>query len=383
MARQFVSPVEVGPTHGLYNKGMRVGNVVFVSGQVPWNQAGEVVGIGDIEAQATQVFENMRIVLEAAGASFSDVVSTTTYLTNVLYRPAVNEARQRYGLTNTTNTSIIVSSLVMPEFLLEVRAIAVVGEDKQRINPPGVHDVTGRYVHAIRAGNTIYVSGQVGWDADGNVAGKGDPVAQAEQLFTNMERVLAAVGASFDDVVNTTSYLTNISYRPALAEARARRGLTNTTSTLVVCSGLAVPELLMEVSAIAVVDQDREIINPPGMHDPTGRYVHAIKTGNTVYISGQVAADAQGNVVGLGDPGAQAVKVFENMQTIMEAAGGTLADVANTTTYMTNLLFRPPVNQARQSFGMNTMTNSSLIISSLAQAEYLTEVEAIAVLNEE
>src|SRR5690606_28380798 len=84
----------------------------------------------------------------------------------------------------------------------------------------GVHDVTGRYVHAIRAGNTIYVSGQVGWDADGNVAGKGDPVAQAEQLFTNMERARAAVGAAFDDVVNTTSYLTNISYRPALAAGR-------------------------------------------------------------------------------------------------------------------------------------------------------------------
>lgn len=383
MPRQYVSPPEVGPTHGLYNKGMRIGNVVFVSGQVPWNESGDVVGVGDIEAQARQVFDNMGIVLEAAGASFDDVVSTTTYLTNILYRPAVNEARQRYGLTETSNTTLIVTSLVMPEFLMEVSAIAVINEDKQKIMPDNVHDTSGRYVHAIRAGNTIYVSGQIACDQAGNVVGIGDPAVQAEQIYTNLTNVLAAAGASPEDVVKTNTYITNISYMQARAEARNRHGYSDATSTLLVCNGLAMPELLMEVSAIAVINQEKEVINPPGLLDPTGRYVNAIKTGDTVYIAGQIPVDAGGNVVGLGDPGAQATRILENMQVIMQAAGGSIDDVANTGTYMTNLLFRPPANQARQNFGMNTMTNSSVIIASLAQAEYLVEIEAIAVLEDE
>lgn len=382
MARQYISPPEVGPTHGLYNKGVRIGNVIYVSGQVPWNQAGDVVGVGDVEAQAVQVFENMRRVLEAAGGSLDDVVSTTTYLTNVLYRPAVNEIRLRYGMDQATNTTIIVSSLVMPQFLLEVKAIAVVGEPRERINPPDVHDVSGRYVHAIRTGDTIYVAGQVAWDKDNNVVGLGDPAAQAEQLFSNMGRVLEASGASIADVVSLTNYMTNISYRPALNEARQRFGFSSSTNTSLVCAGLAIPELLLEVSAIAYVGKDKQAIQPPEVYDVTGRYVQAIRAGNTIYISGQAPWDLQGNAIGLGDPEAQAMKVFEDMGNVMSAAGGSLDDVVNTTTYMTNLLHRPKVNEVRQRFGMTKMTNTSIIIPSLAIPEFLLEVEAIGVIED-
>lgn len=382
MPKQYISPAEVGPTMGLYNKAIRAGNTVYVSGQVPWDASGNVVGRGDIQAQANRVFENMRTVLEAGGASMDDLVNTTTYMTNALFRGPINEARQHYGVTGVTNTSLMVTSLVQPELLLEVSAIAVVDTPKQVISPPDVHDVTGRYVHAIRAGNTIYVAGQVALDRDGNLVGPGDIEAQANQVFENMRRVLQAAGASMSDIVNTTTYLTNVLYRPAVAEVRQRLGMTEITSTLIVVPSLALPEFLIEVEAIAVVDTPRQVIVPPDVHDVTGRYVHAIRAGDTVYLSGQVAIDPAGKLVGPGNIEEQATQVFENLKRVAEAAGATLDDIVNTTTYLTSPVFRNPVNEVRKRFGLTKMTNTTLTIPSLAAPEYLLEIEAIAVVGD-
>ena len=79
---------------------------------------------------------------------------------------------------------------------------------KQMINPPEVMAMPGRLNHAIKSGNTIYVSGQAATDKDGNLVGKGDFAAQAEQVYKNVQAVLAAAGATMHDVVRMNSYLT-------------------------------------------------------------------------------------------------------------------------------------------------------------------------------
>ena len=111
-----------------YSHVVKVGNTLYISGQVARDEKGNAVGAGDFRAQIEKVFENLQIALKAAGAALSDVVSTTTYLTNMAYIPIWREVTEKYYGTETppTSTLLIVSSLASAEFLLEIQAIAVV-----------------------------------------------------------------------------------------------------------------------------------------------------------------------------------------------------------------------------------------------------------------
>ncbi|HEY8838640.1 MAG TPA: RidA family protein, partial [Dehalococcoidia bacterium] len=82
------------------------------------------------------------------------------------------------------------------------------------IRPSTVAKTTG-YSPAVRAGNTLYISGQVSQDLDGNIVGRGDIVAQAAQVFANLKAVVEAAGASLQDVVKLTTYTTSLANRQA------------------------------------------------------------------------------------------------------------------------------------------------------------------------
>jgi 2-iminobutanoate/2-iminopropanoate deaminase len=382
MAFQYISPPDVGPTFGRYNKGLRAGNRIFLSGQVPWDGDGNVVGAGDIEAQARQVYRNTGRILEEGGASFPDVVMTRTYTTNVLHRPAISDARRANGMTESTNTLAVISSLVDPYFALEISGVAYVDTPLERISPETVHRTVGTYVHAVRAEETLYVAGQIALDRDGNLVGPGDIEAQAEQTVQNLVRVLEAGGASPDSVVYVMIYVTNPLFIDAVRAARRKHGLTGCASTLIVIPSLAQAEFLVEIEAVAVVGMEREVIRPQGVHDVSARYEHAVRYGNMLYLSGQVAADTEGNLVGPGDASAQARQLYKNMAGVLEAAGASFSDVVSTATFMTNVQHRPKINEVRTASGLSHATNTSVVVSALASPGYLLEVEAIAVLGE-
>ena len=124
---------------------------------------------------------------------------------------------------------------------------------KQHLNPASMHTPTG-YSHVVKAGDTIYIAGQVPVAPDGSVVGEDNPAAQAEQIFQNLQHALASVGATLRDVVKTTTYIVNTDCIDAVREARARYlDVDPPTSTLLVISRLARPEFLMEIEAIAYV----------------------------------------------------------------------------------------------------------------------------------
>jgi enamine deaminase RidA (YjgF/YER057c/UK114 family) len=129
-------------------------------------------------------------------------------------------------------------------------------EGNTHINPPGLATPTG-YTHVVVAADrrTVYVAGQVALDSTGKLVGAGDFRAQAEQVFANLRRALASVGASFADVVKTTTFITDAKQVPALREVRTRHldPKYPPASTLLVVSALARPELLIEIEAIAVL----------------------------------------------------------------------------------------------------------------------------------
>lgn len=108
-----------------YTDAVRVGDLLFVSGIVPVDRMGRLVGGEDVVAQARQVFANMREVLAAAGASFADVVKVTVFLTDVDDRPRINPVRQEiFGVTRPASTLVEVSRLAVPGARIEVEAVA-------------------------------------------------------------------------------------------------------------------------------------------------------------------------------------------------------------------------------------------------------------------
>ena len=122
--------------------------------------------------------------------------------------------------------------------------------------------------------------------------------------------------------------------------------------------------------------------NPPGVHTPQANYSHVTKVGNTLYISGQLALDPAGKLVGEGDAEAQAEQCYQNVKTIVEHFGGTLDDVVKITQYITDLAYRPLVARPRDRLlGTPGPASTLVVIKGLAMPECLVEIEATAILE--
>ncbi|MEV8389242.1 MULTISPECIES: RidA family protein [unclassified Streptomyces] len=121
-------------------------------------------------------------------------------------------------------------------------------------SPAGVAPGNG-YSHVVwGTGRFVAVSGQCAFDEDGAIVGDGDPAAQARQVFENLRRCLAAAGASFDDVVKLTYFVTDVAHLPAIREARDAVIDTSRppASSAVQVAALFRPELLLEIEAFAI-----------------------------------------------------------------------------------------------------------------------------------
>ena len=107
---------------------------------------------------------------------------------------------------------------------------------------------------AVRAGNTLYLRGQVGTDFDGNLVGLGDAGAQAEQAMRNVDTLLRECGSELSHIVKVTVYITDRAYREPVYRAVGRwlKGVYP-CSTGIIVKGLAQPEWLMEIDVTAVI----------------------------------------------------------------------------------------------------------------------------------
>jgi 2-iminobutanoate/2-iminopropanoate deaminase len=107
-----------------YTDAVRFGDLLFVSGVAPLDVEGRLVGPGDPVAQTRQIFLNLERVLEAAGASFADVLKVTVFLTDVGDRTKINPVRQEFfGAARPASTLIGVRELAVPGMRVEIEAV--------------------------------------------------------------------------------------------------------------------------------------------------------------------------------------------------------------------------------------------------------------------
>jgi enamine deaminase RidA (YjgF/YER057c/UK114 family) len=151
----------------------------------------------------------------------------------------------------------LAAGLVVLQCFLAVPGLDAQAVGNSYINPPGLVKPTG-YTHVVVAADrrTVYIAGQVAFDSTGKVVGADDFGVQAEQVFANLRRALASVGASFRDLAKTTTLITDVKNVPTLRAVRDRYldPQHPPANTLVVAS-LVRPELLLEIEAVAVLRQ--------------------------------------------------------------------------------------------------------------------------------
>ena len=122
----------------------------------------------------------------------------------------------------------------------------------ERIDPGWAWDDGLSLSQAVKAGDWLYISGQVALDPGGNVVGKGDMRAQSQRVFENIEAILQQAGGALDNLVRITAYLTDMSRYPEYNEVRTKfLGARPPASTTIQVSGLAFEGLLVEVDAAA------------------------------------------------------------------------------------------------------------------------------------
>ena len=128
MARKVIQPKTLSDPRPRYSQGILAtgGKLLFIAGQTASDKDGNVVGKGDIEAQAHQVFKNLSAVLKEVGGSLDNLVMTTTYITDREYREGYNRVRmQYYKKSAPTSTLVIITGLANPDYLIEINGVAV------------------------------------------------------------------------------------------------------------------------------------------------------------------------------------------------------------------------------------------------------------------
>lgn len=127
----------------------------------------------------------------------------------------------------------------------------------------------------------------------------------------------------------------------------------------------------------------RELLQPEGVWDPRPRFAHVARNGRHVYVAGQTAMDASGNLVGKGDVEAQTRQVFENIRRCLEASGATFAHVVKINVYSTDLANHVGViaKVRREYFTTGAVPSTTVQIPRLVHPDCLVEIEAIAILD--
>ena len=127
MNHEILKLKSVHPTVG-YSHATKAGDTLYIAGQIAQDVEGNVVGKGDFEAQARQVFTNLKNIMEEAGGSPLNIVKMTTFLTHYNYIETYRSVRNEYfSEPFPPNTLLIIESLALPYYMIEVEAVAVLG----------------------------------------------------------------------------------------------------------------------------------------------------------------------------------------------------------------------------------------------------------------
>jgi enamine deaminase RidA (YjgF/YER057c/UK114 family) len=251
-------------TTGMAAQGYQAGNLVYLQGQVGWTLDGEWRGRRQPVVQAEQAMENIQSLMGLAGGSLADIVRVVTTVTEREDRATSYPVIKNYwpGLPP-AGTGLIVDGLATEDLKIEVDAWGFIDTPQTQKRLVRSHDLdaagmlgsTGSAAQCVRAGNWVFLQGQVGWTLEGELVAIGDARGQARQAMENIKALMELAGGSLADVVRVVVYVTDRAVRDlAYPVIKNYWGGLWPCGTGVVVKGLARPEMLIEIDAYGFID---------------------------------------------------------------------------------------------------------------------------------
>ena len=237
----------------------------------------------------------------------------------------------------------------------------------------------GPYSSAVKAGGFVYISGTLAQDASGAIIGKGDVAAQTRRVIERTREALAAAGSSLGQVVAVTVYLKSAGDFAAMNDAYRAFWPTDPPTRTTVIADFVLPDALVEISMIAVpAGAERVVIHPADWMKSPNPYSYAIKTGDTLFLSGLVSRNGRDNSVVQGDITRQTQVVLDNAGELLKAAGMTHAHVVSSRVYLPDVANFQQMNDAYRKYFPSAPPARATVKAGLAGSQYVVEITMVA-----
>jgi 2-iminobutanoate/2-iminopropanoate deaminase len=227
------------------------------------------------------------------------------------------------------------------------------------------------FAAAVKADGLIYVSGTLG--------STGDIKAQTKQVLDNISATLKTAGSSLANAASVTVYLKNQADFGAMNEVYRGYWTKDPPARTTVMLPL-LNEGLVEIAVVAVPDGgERVVVNPSEWSSSPNPYSYAIKTGNTLFMSGLIARNGKDNTPIKGDMAAQTKAVLDNGATVLKAAGFSYTDVVASRIYLTDQAAFADMNKVYQTYFPTDPPARATVKATLNSADYIVEITMVAV----
>lgn len=360
--------VHVGPAPSVpYSRGVKAGELIYLSGGLAQDDTGAVVGRGDVAVQTRRTIERLQPVLAAAGSSLDHVVAVTVYLTSASDFAAMNEAYRPFWPADAPTRTTVITGLVLPDALIEISMVAVpVGVERAVVHPQGWLSSPNPYSYAIRTGDSVFLSGLVPRRGRDNTAVRGDIRVQTRALLENAAELLAAAGLTFADVVSARVYLVDAADFHGMNEVYRQFFGTAPPARATVQAGLAGPDFRVEMTFTASSAPRDALGTPP----PGVPLSPAIRAGQRLYLSGVI-----GNSPGTGsDAGAQTRDALTRIRHTLAQAGASPAHVVDATVYLTDAGMFAPMNEQYRALFADAFPARTTVVTPLVVEDGRVEI---------
>jgi enamine deaminase RidA (YjgF/YER057c/UK114 family) len=237
----------------------------------------------------------------------------------------------------------------------------------------------GPYSQAVAGADLIYLSGVVAEDANRQVIGRGDVATQTREVIGHLRARLDAAGSSLEQVVCVTVYLKSASDFAAMNGAYRPYWPKDPPTRTTVIADLVLPDALVEIAMVAASNgADRTVIHPPDWQPSPNPYSYAIRTGDTLFLSGLVSRNGRDNSFVSGDVPQQTRVVLDSAGELLKAAGMTHADVVSARVFLPDATTFNQMNVEYRKYFTSDPPVRATVSAGLAGPQALVEMTFIA-----
>jgi reactive intermediate/imine deaminase len=363
-----------------FSAAVKADGLVYVAGAMGTGAGGSIVG-GGIKAQTQQTLDNLAATLKRAGSSLANAASVQVYLRSAADFASMNEVyRSAFPNQPPARTTVIVNELALPDAVVEISLVAVPdGGTREVVQPTGWLAPANPYSYAVKSGNTLFLSGLVSRNGKDNTMVPGDVQVQTKTVLDNADALLKAAGMSLSDVVSSRIFLTDVSAFQAMNTAYRAYFPKDPPARATVKAALTAPELLVEITLVAVKDASRQAVTTPAADGtpgaPNPNLSSAIRAGRRLYVSG-ILGNTPENVT---DVRAQTREALSRIGRTLTAAGYDWSHVVDCIVYLPTMSKFAEMNAAYQEVVKSEFPARATVGVDLMNAEGLVEIMVVAV----